>query len=133
MTPVETLRLRAELKTALRDFFGQRDSLEIDTPIAVIQPGTEVHLRYFPTVWLDHRGTEHPLYLRSSPELHMKQALALGLPRTLWSLENAFTTTLGKVRTTNPMRYCALSLSLQSLLAGVAGLDPVDAPLALPA
>ena len=55
------------------------------------------------------------------------------LPRTLWSLENAFTTTLGKVRTTNPMRYCALSLSLQSLLAGVAGLDPVDAPLALPA
>ncbi len=81
MTPVETLRLRAELKTALRDFFGQRDSLEIDTPIAVVQPGTEVHLRYFPTVWLDHRGAEHPLYLRSSPELHMKQALALGLPR----------------------------------------------------
>ena len=55
------------------------------------------------------------------------------LPRTLWSLENALTTTLGKVRTTNPMRYCALSLSLQSLLADVAGLDPVDAPLALPA
>ena len=55
------------------------------------------------------------------------------LPRTLWSLENALTTTLGKVRTTNPMRFCALSLSLQSLLAAVAGVDSAESQLALPA
>ena len=55
------------------------------------------------------------------------------LPRTLWSLENALTTTLGPVRASNPTRFCALSLSLQSLLASVAGLDAVEAPLALPA
>jgi hypothetical protein len=38
-------------------------------------------------------------------------------PRTLWSLENAHTTVLGKVAQSNPQRFCSLSLSLQSLLS----------------
>lgn len=51
-------------------------------------------------------------------------------PRTLWSLENALTTTLAPVQRSNPQRFCALSLSLQGLLSQVAGLDqpPEDAP-----
>ena len=55
--------------------------MEVDTPLAVVCPGTEVHLRYFPTEWLDYHGRTQRLYLRSSPELHMKQTLALGAER----------------------------------------------------
>lgn len=81
MNNVTAWRLRARLKQVLRDFFSARRFLEIDTPIAVVCPGTEVHLRYFATQWHDHAGRATPLYLRSSPELHMKQALAAGEPR----------------------------------------------------
>jgi hypothetical protein len=47
-------------------------------------------------------------------------------PRTLWSLENALTTTLGPTQ-----RFVALSLSLQRLLSEAAPLDAAttDAPL----
>ena len=74
-------QVRAALKKAIRDFFGTRDFLELDTPIAVRCPGTEVHLQYFSTSWLDHGRHGHELFLRSSPELHMKQALAAGCER----------------------------------------------------
>jgi len=77
MSPLAALQLRAGLKNALRDFFGQRGYLEIDTPVGVTCPGTEVHLGYFRTEWRDFRGEARALHLRSSPELHMKQALAL--------------------------------------------------------
>ena len=69
------------MKSAVREFFNLRDYLEVDSPIAVICPGTEVHLRYFQTSWRDYDCKEHPLFLRSSPELHMKQLLAEGAPR----------------------------------------------------
>ncbi len=46
-------------------------------------------------------------------------------PRTLWSLENALTSALGPAQRSNPQRFVALSLSLQSLLAEVAGF-PAD-------
>jgi lysyl-tRNA synthetase class 2 len=55
--------------------------MEIDTPIAVIAPGTEVHLNYFNTHWQDYKGTDHSYWLRSSPELHMKQAMSYNLER----------------------------------------------------
>ncbi len=61
---------------AVRGFFSAKGVVEIETPLAVVCPGTEQHLRYFPTSWTDYAGKSHPLYLRSSPELHMKQALA---------------------------------------------------------
>jgi len=79
--PLAALQARAKLKSAVRAFFGARAYLEVDTPVAVACPGTEVHLRYFPTEWLDYRGTTQRLFLRSSPELHMKQTLALGAER----------------------------------------------------
>ena len=74
-------RLRASLKAAVRDFFAARGYLELDTPIAVTLPGTEVHLRYFETAWLDYRSERQRLWLRSSPELHLKRAIAAGVPR----------------------------------------------------
>lgn len=74
-------RLRAALQAAIRQFFLARDYLEMETPIAVVLPGTEVYLRYFETAWLDHRGVRNPLWLRSSPELCLKQVMAAGVPR----------------------------------------------------
>ena len=81
VSPLAALQARAKLKEAVRVFFGARAYLEVDTPLAVVCPGTEVHLRYFPTEWLDYHGRTQRLYLRSSPELHMKQTLALGAER----------------------------------------------------
>jgi elongation factor P--(R)-beta-lysine ligase len=74
-------RLRSALKEAIRGFFKARGYLEIDTPIVVPAPGTEIYLDYFPTRWDDFKGQGHELFLRSSPELHMKQALADGCPK----------------------------------------------------
>ncbi|MBI2603287.1 MAG: EF-P lysine aminoacylase GenX [Deltaproteobacteria bacterium] len=70
---------RHALKSAIREFFLQRAYLEIDTPILVKCPGTELHLGYFKTDWVDHRGLPHRLWLRSSPELAMKRTLCEGL------------------------------------------------------
>lgn len=75
------LRARQALQEAIHDFFRQRDYLSLDTPIAVRCPGTEVHLQYFATEWIDYRQQGHQLFLRSSPELHLKQALSLGIDR----------------------------------------------------
>lgn len=75
------LEARQRLQKAIHDFFAARSFLSIDTPIAVRSPGTEVHLRYFASSWLDHGAEAHPLFLRSSPELHLKQALSQGLER----------------------------------------------------
>ncbi len=80
-TAIEMLKARQALQNHIHAFFQSRDYLSIDTPIVVEAPGTEVHLDYFATSWQDHRQTSHPLYLRSSPELHLKQAMAHGIER----------------------------------------------------
>lgn len=72
------LRERAQLKNLIRSYFEDRGFLEIDTPILVKTPGAEIHLDYFPTEWIDHQGNPHTFYLRSSPEIHMKRAVANG-------------------------------------------------------
>jgi len=72
----EVLEARLELKKAIRLFFENLKYLEVDTPQAVIMPGTEVYLDYFETSWVDHKRNKHPLWLRSSPEIHMKKILA---------------------------------------------------------
>lgn len=70
---------RASFKEALRRFFQDRGYIELDTPVLVPMPGTEVYLRYFETAYRDFAGRPRALFLRSSPELHMKQALSAGL------------------------------------------------------
>jgi len=75
----DIFRIRNTCMQAVRGFFAQSGGVEIETPLVVTCPGTETHLRYFPTSWTDYSGQTHSLYLRSSPELHMKQAMAAGL------------------------------------------------------
>jgi lysyl-tRNA synthetase class 2 len=78
---IEDLKARQALQNHIHHFFQTRDYMLIDAPIMVVQPGTEVHLDYFTTEWRDHRGRDRRLFLRSSPELHLKQAMSWGLPR----------------------------------------------------
>lgn len=61
----------------LRDFFLSHDFLEIKTPSLVPCPGTEPSLDVFATE-LKVGSRLEKLYLPTSPELHLKKALALG-------------------------------------------------------
>lgn len=61
----------------LREFFRTSDFLEIKTPSLVICPGTEPSLDVFSTS-LSVGSRHRKLYLPTSPELHLKKALALG-------------------------------------------------------
>ena len=69
------LYINNSFKKNIRNFFAQHSYIEVDTPILVRAPGTEIHLDYFSTQWIDHHKKNHELWLRSSPELHMKQML----------------------------------------------------------
>jgi lysyl-tRNA synthetase class 2 len=81
MTAAQVQRNRGLLKTAIRDFFSSKDYEEVDTPALVPCPGTETFLQYFCTTWQDEATRQQTLWLRSSPELHMKQLLAQGMER----------------------------------------------------
>lgn len=75
------LQARFRLQQFIRTHLADRQFIEIDTPIIVPTPGTEKFLRYFPTRYSDIQGKERQLFLRSSPELHLKQALSQGFER----------------------------------------------------
>ena len=77
----QSILARGALRRGLSDFFVQHRYIEIDTPVLVRRPGTEVHLGYFSSQWRDIQGREKKFWLRSSPELHMKIALGAGLER----------------------------------------------------
>lgn len=71
----QTLQLRARLLRRVRDFFWERDVLEVDTP-AISQFSTiDLHLDSI-TVQPDSRSPRH--YLITSPEYHMKRLLCAG-------------------------------------------------------
>ena len=77
-----TLELRAALLARTRAFFAARGVLEVDTPIVVNAPVTDVHI-HSARVTLeatDPPGTSRePWYLHTSPEYAMKRLLAAGL------------------------------------------------------
>jgi elongation factor P--(R)-beta-lysine ligase len=73
--PLSTLRLRAELLAATREFFAARNVLEVDTPALVRHAVTDVHIHCAAVQLPGHAAT---LYLHSSPEYAMKRLLAAG-------------------------------------------------------
>ena len=77
----ELLHFRARVYRLLREYFDKCHFVEIETPIIVTCPGGEPYLRYFSTTWHDAHGHARRKFLRSSPELHMKQALCRELPK----------------------------------------------------
>jgi elongation factor P--(R)-beta-lysine ligase len=81
LSKLEPLKMRAKFYERLRGFFGTRDYLEVQTPIYVPVPGTEVHLDYFESDWRNHAGRSTKGFLRSSPEIHLKKLLCQGATR----------------------------------------------------
>ena len=73
------LRARADLAARTRQFFATQGFLEVQTPLVVDAPGTEVHIA--PTkVSQRQRPGDAPAdrYLICSPEHHLKRLLAAG-------------------------------------------------------
>jgi len=75
------LRERAALLARAREFFAARSVLEVDTPLVVNSPVSDVHIASA-TVELGEQsaapGAVAPLYLHTSPEYAMKRLLAAG-------------------------------------------------------
>jgi elongation factor P--(R)-beta-lysine ligase len=73
--PPETLRLRASLLDRTRRFFASRGALEVDTPVLVNAPVTDVHIH---SANVTLAGSERSYFLHTSPEYAMKRLLAAG-------------------------------------------------------
>lgn len=72
---IPTLRRRADTLARIRQFFAERDVLEVETPclgnFTITDPFIEVLVA-------DHPLRDAPLYLQTSPEYAMKRLLAAG-------------------------------------------------------
>ena len=76
---LETLRLRARLLAAIRDFFAARGVLEVDTPVLSRAASTDLQLHSFTTHYTGPEAPDGaPLFLHTSPEFPMKRLLAAG-------------------------------------------------------
>ncbi len=73
------LRIRAGVLARIREFFADREVLEVETPLLASAPGTDLHLDAMST---RYRGPGHDggrrLWLQTSPEFAMKRLLAAG-------------------------------------------------------
>ncbi len=71
---IDTLRARARLLSLLRDFFDQRDLLEVSTPVLSASAATDPALESLPVL----PGGTGQRWLHTSPEFAMKRLLAAG-------------------------------------------------------
>jgi len=73
---------RAQIIQQIRQFFNERNVLEVETPALSLGTVTDVHLEALTCKYhfLKDSSTEHAtqLYLQTSPEFHMKRLLASG-------------------------------------------------------
>lgn len=78
---IENLKLRAAILANIRQFFAERDVLEVDTQALSYATVTDVHLVSFSTTFNQagsHVESGETLYLQTSPEFAMKRLLAAG-------------------------------------------------------
>jgi len=77
----EMLERRAQMLALARRFFATRQVLEVDTPVVVNAPVTDVHI-HSARVDLGYGAPsadiKHPYFLHTSPEYAMKRLLAAG-------------------------------------------------------
>jgi len=78
---LDTIRIRASVLKKTREFFDQRDFVEVTTPCLVAAPDPAVHLDSFETGVRMPGGEQRRLYLSTSPEHHMKRLVAMGMER----------------------------------------------------
>ena len=87
---IETLQQRANIIRQIRDFFYQREVLEVDTPALSHASVTDLHLRAFSTQFNDPGAPKaSTLYLQTSPEFAMKRLLCAG-SGAIFQLSKAF-------------------------------------------
>lgn len=72
---------RAALLARAREFFHVRGVLEVDTPLVINAPVTDVHIHSARVSFEDAAGvaSPHPFFLHTSPEYAMKRLLAGGV------------------------------------------------------
>jgi lysyl-tRNA synthetase class 2 len=83
------LMARARIAVAARNYFMEREFVEVETPALQVSPGMEPHLRAIEADLHDPFGGAQTLYLHTSPEYAMKKLLAAGMPR-IFQLAHAF-------------------------------------------
>jgi lysyl-tRNA synthetase class 2 len=72
------LLARNRIAAALRQWFAERDFIEVETAALQVSPGNEAHLHAFATEAIAPDGTRTTLHLRTSPEFACKTLLAAG-------------------------------------------------------
>ena len=75
---LDTTRLRAQIVKLIRQFFDEKDFVEMFTPRLVGLPGQEPNLEPFWTTVEEADGKKHEAALITSPEYAMKRLLAAG-------------------------------------------------------
>jgi len=76
----ETLRLRARLNATIRNFFADRNVLEVETPVLSMAGNTDPNIVPFSLAFSGRTdGAPRTRWLRTSPEYPLKRLLAAGL------------------------------------------------------
>lgn len=75
------LLCRNRIVAAIRQWFAERDFLEVDCAALAVSPGNEAHLHAFATELIQPDGSTERRYLHTSPEFAAKKLLAAGETR----------------------------------------------------
>lgn len=76
---IQQLKNRAQLLSVIRQFFLEREVMEVETPAISHATVTDVHLHTFKTHFVGPGYSNgQSLFLMTSPEFHMKRLLAAG-------------------------------------------------------
>lgn len=87
---IENLKARANIIKSIREFFYQRNVMEVETPSLSQASVTDIHLASFSTQFVGPGFAKGlPLYLQTSPEFAMKRLLAAG-SGAIFQLAKAF-------------------------------------------
>src|SRR5258708_7474043 len=93
--------VREKVIDAMRSFFKGQGFHEVETPVLVAHPGTEVFLEPFETVLKYATGEKHEAFLLTNPEYFLKKLLVAGVGN-LFQITKCFRNNEGKSSLHNP-------------------------------
>ena len=88
---LDILRKRAELLAQLREFFAEKNILEVETPVLANAPVTDLHIQSLFSE-IDLGQGPQTYYLQTSPEFAMKRLLAAHA-ESIYQIGKVFQTT----------------------------------------